>query len=225
MPSLPMNRRSFVTRGLSAIAALGVAGQAQGRAQSAVRRVRARSGRGRGRRRRRTTVADVGLRRHRSWAAVARHPGRPHSGRAREPSVGGPTTVHWHGVPVPNVMDGVPESRSRPCLPAAVRLRVRRGRSRDVSLSLARRPSARSRVLGALLSIRANRSVSPIARRCWCSTTGCRWDVPAMTTSVRRMQATAGAGGGMDGRRHAGRRNGRDGRMPEAEWPASTVMS
>ena len=73
------------------------------------------------------------LQRHGSW------PGDPGpSGRAssRSPSRTGSaseTTVHWHGLRVPNAMDGVPHLTQRPIAPRRdLRLRVRGARCRHL---------------------------------------------------------------------------------------------
>ena len=110
-----------------------------------------------------------------------------------------PTTIHWHGVPLPNAMDGVPELTQEPVAPGGtLRLRVRRERAGHVLLPLARRASTRSRV--ARLAgdrSRPNRNGWRTASSCCCSTTGCRRHPDDAMAAM--MATTPGMGGGMMG--------------------------
>lgn len=115
-PLVPVNRRSFLKHSASALGALGFARLASAQSAREVRDYRLVAG-----------PADIEVapgQVWRTWAYNGQVPGptiRATQGeRIRvvlENRLGVPTTIHWHGVPLPNAMDGVPGLTQAPVEP------------------------------------------------------------------------------------------------------------
>jgi FtsP/CotA-like multicopper oxidase with cupredoxin domain len=115
-PLVPVNRRSFLKHSASALGALGFARLASAQSAREVRDYSLVAG-----------PADIVVapgRVWRTWAYNGQVPGptiRATQGeRIRvvlENRLDVPTTIHWHGVPLPNAMDGVPGLTQEPVEP------------------------------------------------------------------------------------------------------------
>jgi FtsP/CotA-like multicopper oxidase with cupredoxin domain len=117
----PMTRRRFLALAGAGIAGAGVLGRAGAAAAESAATLREL-----GRVPRRAEIDFGPLGRRTIWTYDGRFPGPEIRAREGERlrvlvknELPEPTTIHWHGVPVPNAMDGVPELTQAPIAPAA----------------------------------------------------------------------------------------------------------